>query len=356
MYSRVTIKNFRGIRALEVEGLRHINLIVGRNNSGKTTFLEALFLLGGAPDAYLPAVVGQLRGQRPADPDPIWRPLFHNLDSAVAAQVSGQWNGERGERQLMIEAVAEPRRVGQSRSSSGDEGAVASTSQDLAIHTLLVHSLDTGGNRTTNQASFDHKAGSIMAGGRARTDFARTTFLSARSLPNPVRDAQQFSSLLKTKHDKDVVDALRIIEPRVDRVEVVSEPGSPSIYLDIGLDALVPLAVCGEGMVRLFSIIVELISSRGGVLLIDEIENGLHYTVIPHLWRTLAQAVEKHKVQVFATTHNDDVLRSALEAFAGTPGVLGLFRIDRRDDRHVMVQYDDEAMEAVREVPFEVRG
>ena len=60
--------------------------------------------------------------------------------------------------------------------------------------------------------------------------------------------------------------------------------------------------------------------------------------------------VEKHNVQVFGTTHNDDMMRSALEAFAGKEGMLGLFRIDKRGDRHVMVSYNDEAMEAVLEV------
>jgi len=47
------------------------------------------------------------------------------------------------------------------------------------------------------------------------------------------------------------------------RIEVLSDASGPSIYLDVGLDALVPLAVCGEGLVRLFSIILELIASRG---------------------------------------------------------------------------------------------
>ena len=117
-----------------------------------------------------------------------------------------------------------------------------------------------------------------------------------------------------------------------------------------------PLAVGGEGLVRLFSIIVELTASRRGVLLIDEIDNGLHYSVMPNLWKLLGDLVEKHQVQVFGTTHNDDVIRSALEVFAGKAGRLGLFRIDQRGDRHVMVAYNEEAMESVREVPFEVRG
>ena len=140
------------------------------------------------------------------------------------------------------------------------------------------------------------------------------------------------------------------------RIEVLSEITGPSIYLDVGLEVLVPLAVCGEGLVRLFSITVELAASRNGVLLIDEIDNGLHYSVMPRLWQLLGQLVEKHDVQIFATTHNDVILRTALEAFRGLPGVLGLFRIDKRGDRHVMVGYDDEAMAAVLDVHFEVRG
>ena len=117
-----------------------------------------------------------------------------------------------------------------------------------------------------------------------------------------------------------------------------------------------PLAACGEGVVRLFSIIVELAASRNGVLLIDEIDNGLHLSVMPNLWTLLGQLVEKHQVQVFGTTHSDEMMRSALGAFADREGILGLFRIDKRGDQHIMVGYSDEAIEAVREVPFEARG
>ena len=165
-------------------------------------------------------------------------------------------------------------------------------------------------------------------------------------IPDQVRDAQTFSSLRKIKADADVFEAVSIIEPRLRRIEVISEVTGPSIYLDIGLDALVPLAVCGEGVVRLFSIAVELAASRGGALLIDEIDNGFHYTVMPRLWEFLGDLVERYDVQVFATTHNDDILRAALRSFAHRPGVLRMMRIDVRGDRHAVASYSDEAMEA----------
>jgi hypothetical protein len=180
--------------------------------------------------------------------------------------------------------------------------------------------------------------------------------LSARAYPALARDAEYFGSLVSEKRDRAVVEAVKIFEPSVRRIEVVSEPSGPSIHLDIGLDALVPLATCGEGMVRLFSIILELIASRDGAVLIDQIDNGLHYILMPSVWRLFAELAEKHNVQVFGTTHSDDIIRSALDVFADTVGMFGLFRIDKRGDRHVMVGYSDEAMHGVREVRFEVRG
>lgn len=206
------------------------------------------------------------------------------------------------------------------------------------------------------EVRIDPTSGRMFVNGSRRPDIITPVMLGVRSSPGPGQNARQLSTLLKAKQDGDIIEALRILEPSVRRVEVLVESHEPSIYLDLGGDSLVPLTVSGEGMVRLFSIILGLVSARSGVLLIDEIDNGLHYSVMPGFWKLMDTLTEKHQVQVFATTHNDEILRSALETFADAPGTLGLFRIDRREDRHVMVGYSDEAKEAVLEVPFEVRG
>jgi hypothetical protein len=180
------------------------------------------------------------------------------------------------------------------------------------------------------------------SGLRDMTSFQRkynsipTMLVPARSYVNMAQLAGQFNVIAGMKQDADIIDALRLFEPAVRRIEVRSEPCSPSIYLDLGLTEQVPFVVCGEGLVRLFSIILELIASRDGVLLIDEIDNSLDSAVMPAWWKLLGRLVEKHNVQVFCTTHNEDMTRSAQEAFAGLENVLGLFRIEPRGDRHVM--------------------
>jgi hypothetical protein len=358
MYRSLALRRFRAIESLEVRDLRRINLIVGRNNSGKTSLLEAVFLLCGATNPVFPMTIAQMRGQRLGGslPDPIWRPLFYRLDPRQSIEVEGQWNDDAAARSLLIEALQVRSYTDyMDRSSSG--AGVAHANQDFAIGGVqLTYRSATVRNPIVTTAVFDPKTGNVDAPSKDRGDFVRSTYLSARAYASMSGIAERFSHLVRNKDESEVVQALKLIEPAVERLEVVSEAGVPTVYADIGLPALVPLAVCGEGLVRLFSIAVELTASRQGVLLIDELDNGLHHSVMEPMWRLLGEMAERHDVQIFATTHNDELIRQALKAFPADRSQLGLFRIDRRAGRHSATGYDESTFQIVMEEGFEVRG
>ncbi len=239
---------------------------------------------------------------------------------------------------------------------SFDEQGVVAATQDLMINKLSLHYTSGAGKVISTQAKYDEQTGVISPGSERRDDFLRSTFLSARSYPTIARDADQFSHLVRIKQEQDVLDAMRVIEPRIQGIKVATDVAGPSVDVDIGLNSLIPLAACGEGFVRLFSVIVELTGVRHGILLIDEVDNGLHHSVMGRLWERLGELCEKHEVQVFATTHNEEMIHSALKAFQNRPGELGLFRIDRRNNEHSIACYDQDAQEAVLQEHFEVRG
>jgi hypothetical protein len=359
VYRALTLHHLRGVSDLRAEGLKRFNLIVGRNNAGKTTLLEAAFLLGGATNPVFPTTLGQLRGQRlgGAYPDQVWRPLFYGLDPRQTISVTGSWDNEPAARRLNIEALEVNAYSDWLESSAGGAGGgVAAITDEFQIGGLRLRYSDGDNHTFTSSAVFDPKTGNIDAQSKDRADFVRTTFVSARAYSNLVRDAQQFSFLVKNKHEQEVVDGLKVIESGLQRIEVLSEPGGPSVYADFGLPGLIPLSVAGEGFVRLFSILVEVTASRRGVLLIDEIDNGLHHSVMDELWRILRTMCERHDVQVLATTHNDEIIHSAFVAFQSDLSNFGLFRVDRRDGIHRCVAYDQESLEAVREQHFETRG
>ena len=190
MYSRVAIKNFRGIGSLEVDGLRRINLIVGRNNSGKTTFLEALFLLGGATNPQSPTSLGQLRGQRwgGSPPDPVWRPLFRNLDPGTPIEIMGQRVEEQRGRSLMIEALEVSSFADSYEPSLGGDAGVSTATEDFDIGGLRLCYVGDVGPEVVTNATFDPMSGNINAPSKDRDDFVRTTLLSARAYSSLKRD------------------------------------------------------------------------------------------------------------------------------------------------------------------------
>lgn len=359
MYTELEIQNFRSISHLQVQGLSTINLIVGRNSSGKTSLLEALYLLGGGADARHPTTLGQLRGQGvdPRSIDALWRPLFHQLHPTQKIVLYGHWRNEPCSRMLEISANtanSTPSVITTTMPPHEPDGVGTASPLDGIANLSLHFHTPTGHFQT--EAFLNAGYIQLRSANQPMGVNVQTTFLSARAFPSLARDAQQFSQALRDKLDANILEAIRLIDSTIQRIEVLYQAGGPTIYVDTGLESLVPLAVCGEGLGRVFSIAVELLAVRGGVLLIDEIDNGLHYSVMPQFWRLLGHLCQKHQIQVFTTTHNEELLLLALEAFADKPDQFGLFRIDRRGSQHSVAAYDAEMREAVREHRFEVRG
>jgi hypothetical protein len=111
-----------------------------------------------------------------------------------------------------------------------------------------------------------------------------------------------------------------------------------------------------HGVVRTFGIALALVNAKGGVLLVDEVENGIHYSVLPDLWRLTFDVAARLDVQVFATSHSWDCIEAfqkAAEENKVEEGVL--VRIDRKDDTTRAVLYDEREVGIAVEGRIEVR-
>ena len=125
------------------------------------------------------------------------------------------------------------------------------------------------------------------------------------------------------------------------------------IWGDIGLSELVPLSMMGEGMTRIARIILAISSAAGGIVMVDEIENGIHYSVLEKVWSAIADAAERAQVQVFATTHSFECMEAAHKALGEK---LMFHRIeDTREGRKRCVTLEAEGLAAAIRHGFEVR-
>jgi AAA15 family ATPase/GTPase len=122
------------------------------------------------------------------------------------------------------------------------------------------------------------------------------------------------------------------------------------------MNKMIPLPLMGDGMGRLLRIALAITDATKGIVLIDEIENGLHYTVMKNVWKAIAQLARKYSTQLFVTTHSRECIQAAHEAFTEekTYDFL-LHRLDRIKGKISDVVYDKEALEAALKAKFEIR-
>lgn len=91
-YKSLKITNFRAINSLEAEDFKRVNLITGRNNCGKTTVLEALFLISGMSNPQIPIVINNFRNLI-LNGDDNFSVLFNELDFSHIPEISAGING-----------------------------------------------------------------------------------------------------------------------------------------------------------------------------------------------------------------------------------------------------------------------
>jgi hypothetical protein len=354
----LNVRNFRCFEDLAIQQLGRINLISGKNSVGKTSLLEAIFLLMGGTNLSLVMNLSALRGI--GDPfrgdlkalrELLWQPLFRRFGPQAAFEIFGSYqDGARTSLSIQVS----------SEEASQLPLELPSTGVSRTAETPRAYSLKATYRRGSSQASTNLSLtpkGAVIEP-LPEEPLVRSSvpavFLAAGHREHPQEDAERLGRLEIHKRRIDLVKILHPIEPRLARLATVGVGGVPIIHGDVGLDKLLPLALMGDGLRRLTSILLTIATTEGGFVLIDEIENGLHHSVLAHAWQVLAEAAEAADVQVFATTHSFECIRSAHEVF-GTSSSFRLHRLERiHDDIHART-YDPEALASAMKAELEVR-
>ncbi len=354
MYRSFSIKNFRCFRDLALEPLERVNLITGKNNTGKTALLEALWLHVGVNTPDLPLRLNLIRsGQTLADVVEVWGWMFFDKQVQNVIQLVSQ-SEDRVQRSMQVSLV-QPKEFHQPPGNGGAESAspVGSLTTATGPGELLLDYQDTTSQHGTSRAFLTSEG--IKFERMRLSQAPLSVFLSphVRALTD---DVARFSQLEAVGRQGEVLGALQRLEPRLRRLAILIKGATPQIYGDIGLSELTPLLLMGEGMGRLLSILLTIANTPGGVILVDEIENGLHHSTLTDLWAAVADAARRAGAQVFATTHSWECIRAAHEVFeaSGTYD-FRLHRLDRINDEVRVVSYDQKRLTAVVATDLEVR-
>ncbi|MBD2129222.1 AAA family ATPase [Microcoleus sp. ZQ-A2] len=358
MLRSFTLKNFRCFQNLNLEPLERVNLIAGKNNVGKTSLLEAIFIYINPTNPESPLQVNSLRGIGRGRFEDIeeMRGFFFDQDIDKAIELSSKnENNDRSSLKICL-AGSEESQLSLSDDDSATFKANESLTTEVRSYDKLVLEYQDN-TRQTNTSRIGWTSPGKLLGRSRREKFPLGIYLTT-STRSPREDAERFSNLERVGRQDEVLQTLRLLEPRLQRLTllVMEHRPQPIIYGDIGMSELVPLPLMGEGIGRLLSIILAIANAKGGTILIDEIENGLHYSVMTEVWKAIADAARRADTQIFATTHSLECIKAAHETFDSSEKYdFRYHRLERVNDEIRAFTYDRETLATSDEMNLEMR-
>ncbi|NOK32664.1 AAA family ATPase [Corallococcus exercitus] len=345
MLTSITVENFRGIERLHVEGLGRVNLIIGRNDSGKTALMEALSLARDPGNAA--NILATRQGQRDpsanvSDFDEFWLPIFHRMNAKRGFHIESTSTTAPSSHLTIVEKPSDaPISTEELKSSSAP------------TRWALSNTIRRGDHETT--AIIERTVGGV----RLPTAYADVVIVWIGPSPTIGNiEIRAFSKLKQQGRDEAVTDLLRYVNDKISGVELLAPTGSRvGVYVRLRDVGLVPLLMTGEGMKRYFEFAVSFAANESAAIHIDEIENGLHHSVLDPLWTWISKATQERVVQTFVTTHSEECVQAASRAFKaqGDDG-LRVIRLDKQEHETRAVVYDRDLVEAAERMGVEIRG
>ena len=359
MYSSIRISGYRGLDSFRLDGLGRVNLLVGTNNCGKTSILECIELLRSSGNRYVLSSILGRRGE--------WG-FTSDEDRQAHLDVTHLF----ANRDLRRDVVIEADRISTANSFSWNNKVTVSVN-DLRDNELELDEQDQMEEdrgrflrmdwsevadkfkaRITSEGfvPLPGRSMRVRNGSNKAVQFIGTNGITAMEV------VRLFDDLVLTENEEHVTQALRMVEPRIERIASVASELWPlfreapsGVFLKLkGVAARIPIGSAGDGMWRMLGLALALANAKGGVLLVDEIDTGLHYSVMGDMWRMVSRRATALNVQVFATTHSRDCYES-LAAIAGhdsLPSEVAIQRIEPSRGQAVGFSNDDIVVAAER--------
>ena len=357
MLKSIRIKNYKLFKDFSLKNLPQILLIGGKNNCGKTSVLESVFLPLDCAD---PAMFMKHLGWRGLNTlsnnaESLFAPAHHNFN--LNQPIVFGYTINKSQKTLEYKFLP-------AMSTSfivEDKGNDIKFPKDLSKELGRVKISYSSGGKNTHQAFLKHTATGLQLEGKPQeliqhNEGTKCVFIHS-NIPNTQDNyVRIYSELDRINNTTGIIQALQILEPNLKSLSLIELKNLPVLHGDIGIGKKIPLALMGHGIDHLVSILLSISDASDGVALIDDMESGFHYSFLPRMWKIIATYAKINNTQIIATTQSRELISGAKE---GIPSELKddfqYMRIERNENEFKAKTYDFELLSTALETDLAIR-
>jgi predicted ATPase len=338
MIKSLYVENFRCFHKINLEDLGRFNIVVGKNSAGKTALLESLVLPAGRHD-----LVFRLRAHRGLMQPPLmaskavyealWRDLFFRFsqNATITISLKGTAENSRTLRVFYNPQNEAPLLIG---FQTKDGGAATPKTEPWAIVPLTFET-KVGIQTYPNTAVLDtsnpnpNVIGLRIVG--TQPPAAPIGFLPTLAAYNL---QQQFSDIDVKNQKGGLIAALKEVFPVIEDLSLQSTAGGMSdVYCTVAaLPEKIPVALLSTGIHRFLAVLISIATTANGIILVDEIENGIFHENFEKAWRGIVRFCKQYNVQLFASTHSKECLEALAPLLAEDQDEFRLLRTEALED------------------------
>lgn len=361
MISKIQVNNFRCFRHLEIDELKRINLITGKNSSGKSAFLESIFISSGS---MAPNTVFQIRGIRkmgnqvsgpPGDAAAyrgLWEDIFYDYDQGKKISIKIVGNPSSDGRYLKVEYIT-PIGTQELPFDKLSSSTVGSRAQQAGMPQIEFSWKRDGHPEIIARPKFSPSGMQVDA---SRVDLFPCIWFTPGIGETPDENAKRFSDLDKNGNIAPVIAALTKEFPFIEGLSLDYHAGFPMVFAKLkDKTRKMPVPLISDGVNRLMAICLGIAVFRGGIVLIDQIEDGFHHKLLPSIWKSIHSLAKQFNVQMFVSSHSAECIQAMTEVLKGNESDFSLLRATRNESGCAITSLDGKYLEKALEQDFEVR-
>ncbi len=359
MIKNIKIENFRCFENLKVAGFGRVNLISGRNNVGKTALLEAI-LLNSNPISSTIIFLRQLRKESfkfavGSMPNRVWDNFYfqQNTNHEIVIE-SILVNSDSKAVEILVDQSTFVSLAGDTWEDESGEYMGTSTLEDRMTSINL--KMTVNGKEVLKTHIASGSKGLLPSDDNTNISKSALFVTSFSRISNRELTSEFGKAYLNGKYDN-VLNGFKAIDNSITKVETIFID-EPRLYLSSNGRNRLPLSLFGDATNRVADITLKLVNNENSILLIDEIENGIHHSSQIDFWDVIYKLATELNVQVFATTHSLEMTQAFVKAGLEHQNQAAHFELVRqaKTDKIVAIKRDLDTLDYGISHNEEVRG